>query len=637
MDGECEAVSLRRKLLAVIALTVFLSVAGVAWRVLVVTRSAFEKMEDERSSALVARFQREFDRRGEEVTRRVGNIASSDSVIRIGTLTDGASVVSAEHLDLARSLAESRQLDFLELLDEKGVIISSSQSPAKFGYPDAAFETLSGLNQQNAFLKLEEMQDSTELGLFTVRATRAGDHPVYVVGGRRLDKNFLSALDLSTDMRVLLYQNQGDHFSPDQLVDPSRTKSSVSRPAEKLQPLIDAVKRYDGEARGVVAWSSDEAEEEIFHAIPLRGAGKDRPLLAILLVGNSRRDYVLLKRHIRDSAFLAGGGGIVLAILLSSWLAARVTRPLEQLAQAAQNVASGDWRSRVEIEGRDEVAQLATAFNHMTEELLTQKERLVQTERVAAWRELARRLAHELKNPLFPLQLTVENLIRARAQNPEQFEEVFEESSQTLLAEISNLKKIIGRFSEFSKMPQPQLQPVQLNEIVSAVTQLFQAQFHAPGRNAIMCNMQLDDKLQPIAADPELLHRALSNLVLNAMDAMPTGGTLTIRTRGEASGVILEVADTGTGLTPEECERIFTPYYTSKQHGTGLGLAIAQSVVSDHAGRISVQSEPGRGTTFHIELPRNRVAAVGYDGVDGVDLSQSRRNVAAESASFDRR
>jgi len=242
----------------------------------------------------------------------------------------------------------------------------------------------------------------------------------------------------------------------------------------------------------------------------------------------------------------------------------------------------------------------------MTNELLTQRERLLQAERVAAWRELARRLAHELKNPLFPLQLTVENLVRARALSPEQFDEVFRESSSTLLAEISNLKKIIGRFSDFSKMPHPQLQPAQVNEILAGIAQLFQAQLQALGRAPIACKLELDASLEPIAADPELLHRAISNLVLNAMDAMPEGGTLTLRSRGDDGKAIIEVADTGTGLTPEECERIFTPYYTSKQHGTGLGLAIVQSVVSDHNGRISVRSEPGHGTTFVIELPANR-------------------------------
>jgi len=223
---------------------------------------------------------------------------------------------------------------------------------------------------------------------------------------------------------------------------------------------------------------------------------------------------------------------------------------------------------------------------------------------VAAWRELARRLAHELKNPLFPLQLTVENLVRARQQNPEQFEEVFRESARTLLAEISNLKGIIGRFSEFSKMPQPQLHPVQVNEVIQGVVQLFQAQLEAPGRAKIACELELDPHLALVEADGELLHRAISNLVLNAMDAMPQGGALTIRTQNTDGSVRIEVADTGSGLTPEECERIFTPYYTSKQHGTGLGLAIVQSVVSDHGGRIRVESNPGRGTTFVIELPK---------------------------------
>src|SRR5207302_8246718 len=121
----------------------------------------------------------------------------------------------------------------------------------------------------------------------------------------------------------------------------------------------------------------------------------------------------------------------------------------------------------------------------------------------------------------------------------------------------------------------------------------------------IACKLEFDENLKTIAADRDLLHRALSNLVLNAMDAMANGGTLTLRTRRDNGKVIIEVADTGTGLTREECERVFTPYYTSKQHGTGLGLAIVQSVVSDHGGRINVQSEPGKGTTFAIELPEN--------------------------------
>jgi signal transduction histidine kinase len=184
------------------------------------------------------------------------------------------------------------------------------------------------------------------------------------------------------------------------------------------------------------------------------------------------------------------------------------------------------------------------------------------------------------------------------------FEEMFQESATTLLAEIANLKTIIGRFSDFAKMPQPKFERVDVNEIVQNVARLFQGQLESKSPK-IDSKVELGSDLPEIAADPDLLHRSLSNLVLNAIDAMPHGGTLTIRSCRNDWGVELQVSDTGTGLTPEECERLFTPYYTSKQHGTGLGLAIVQSVVSDHGGRISVESAPGRGTTFRIELPGN--------------------------------
>jgi two-component system, NtrC family, nitrogen regulation sensor histidine kinase NtrY len=594
----------RRKLLAVFALTVFLSVAAVAVLVLLLTRRAFEKSEDERTAALVVQFRREFARQGDDIVRRVEAIAASDAVSRMAIALNGTASDSATYFDLAKPLAESQQLDFLELVDWRGLIISSAQWPAKFGYPAGGFENFSAATAQRAFLMQEELQDSTALGVFAVRIARPGEHPVYVIGGRRLDRQFLSAIDLPLGMQALLYQNRGDHFSGDWLIDPSESAAETARDATKFATLVEAVRKSRQEMSWKIRWSADQADDEVFRAIPLLGLGRDPALLGILLIGNSQRSYVELKRHIAASALLVGGGGIVLAILLSSWVAARVTRPVEQLARAAQDVAAGNWNARVDVVGNDEFAQLADSFNRMTTELLTQKERLVQAERVAAWRELARRLAHELKNPLFPLQLTVENLIRARTQSPAQFDEVFREDARTLLAEISNLKAIVGRFSEFSKMPQPQLQPVQINDILRGVAQLHQAQFEAPGRAPISCKLELDENVGAVAADADLLHRAFSNLVLNAMDAMPKGGTLTLRSRRGDDGVVVEVADTGIGLTREECQRIFTPYYTSKQHGTGLGLAIVQSVVSDHGGRISVRSESGSGTTFVIELPR---------------------------------
>jgi two-component system nitrogen regulation sensor histidine kinase NtrY len=286
-------------------------------------------------------------------------------------------------------------------------------------------------------------------------------------------------------------------------------------------------------------------------------------------------------------------------LLVAFWTTARITRPVEALAAGARAVAAGDWHTQVDVRTGGEIGALAAAFNQMTRELLEQRDRLVQAERVAAWRELARRLAHELKNPLFPLQITVENLQRARAAHPGEFDEVFRESTATLLAELGKLRGIVGRFSDFAKMPQPQLETVDLNVLVRESVRLFEAQMQAAG---VTLHLDLAADLRAIQADPGQLGRALQNLVLNAIDAMPSGGALAIRTAAHEGGVRLEVADTGQGLTQEECDRLFTPYYTTKTHGTGLGLAIVQSVISDHGGKIGVRSEPGKGATFVIDL-----------------------------------
>jgi signal transduction histidine kinase len=164
-------------------------------------------------------------------------------------------------------------------------------------------------------------------------------------------------------------------------------------------------------------------------------------------------------------------------------------------------------------------------------------------------------------------------------------------------------------------MPAPQLQPVDLNETIRGVTHLFQGQFHREN-GRIEINLEFAS-IPSIQADPTLLRRVIENLVLNAIDAMPQGGRLTFRTQVDNRYAIFEITDTGAGLTPEECERLFTPYYTSKQHGTGLGLAIVQSVISDHHGRITVSSRKEQGTTFRVELPLPEAAEQHQAGFRG--------------------
>src|SRR5262249_12319314 len=224
--------------------------------------------------------------------------------------------------------------------------------------------------------------------------------------------------------------------------------------------------------------------------------------------------------------------------------------------------------------------------------------------RVAGWRELARRLAHELKNPLFPLRITLDNLRRARTLPAHEFEEVLDESLATLDTGFRNLNVVVGRFGDFARMPAPIFEDMSPNAIAEQTLTLVRSQIEAADRPAIRVTLDLDPACGTVRADGEQMGRVMHNLVLNAVDAMPTGGDLTIRTRPVSTGVRIDVADTGEGLTDEGPARLLTPYYTTKQHGTGLGLAIVQSVVADHSGRVWVDSAPGRGSTFHIELPR---------------------------------
>ena len=200
----------------------------------------------------------------------------------------------------------------------------------------------------------------------------------------------------------------------------------------------------------------------------------DGTVLAVLVVANSRRALVELQQHIRAIGYGVAGVGILLTIVASLWITSRISRPIEQLADAASAVAAGNWDTQVEISSHDEVGELAQSFNHMTQQLSEQRDRLVQSERVAAWRELARRLAHELKNPLFPLQLTLENLIKARGMPSADFDEIFRESTETLSAEIANLKNIVGRFSDFSKMPKPQLEDVDVADVLRKISALYE-------------------------------------------------------------------------------------------------------------------------------------------------------------------
>ena len=568
----------RTKLLFISSFTVAGAVALVTGAVSISTRRAFDTIDRERREALLTQFRDELTARSVEVARRVEMAASSPGVQQ--------TAAGAAEYDRAQTEATAAGLDFLDVVEPNLTIISSAHWPARFGYRNDWQIAPDDWHTSDVFLARIPTPEGSAMALTAVRPVAGGK--AMIAGGRRLSPELLKSLGVAPGMRALLW------LPPGELID---AEGSV-RDAQKLAPLIQNVRTTNGEATGSVQWASDPRSSEAFLAMPITRAGS---LAGVLLAGTSLSTQFGLERSILRTGVVVGASGIVIGVLLGWWTTERITRPVERLAAGARAVAGGDLSARVEVLSRDEIGELAQAFNRMTEQHLEQRDRAIQAERVAAWRELARRLAHELKNPLFPLQITIENLQRARESS--EFDEVFRESTTTLLAELGNLKTIIGRFSDFAKMPAPQFETVEVNEIVRGVMKLNDARFHADDRPKVEPRLELAGTDTRIQADPDQLRRALGNLVLNALDAMPDGGTLTVRTAAHDGCVRLEISDSGQGLTDEECQRLFTPYYTTKQHGTGLGLAIVQSVVSDHRGKISVSSASGHGTTFTIDLP----------------------------------
>jgi signal transduction histidine kinase len=593
--------SFRTKLFLVFLITVLASVSLVAYGVTHYTQAAFEESDAQRSEALVSQFNKEYAQRGDEIARQVKNITDAEITLKVAIDLAGPRPDQSLYVHDAAGAAQDHGLDFVEFVNWDGTLISSAQYPARVGYKNDWVTANKNWNDSAPFLRKEELPDGVALSLTVVRMLSGGnDKSMYIIGGRKLDQNFLASLVPPAGMRALLYRNLEPGFVATALTDVNGTFDQ----ADRLAPLIQQIQKQAKPLERTIDWSENTADAETFHAIPL--PGRNNELLAVLLLGSSRKELVLLTRHILQIAAAVAGAAILIGLLLSLWVSARITKPLEELAEGAREVASGRWDTVIDLRGRDEIGQLASAFNEMTQTLAAQRDQLVQTERVAAWRELARRLAHELRNPLFPLQITVENLQKARQLDAKQFLEVFNESTATLKAELANLNTIVGRFSDFSKMPTPHFTRVNVNEALRNAARLFEPQFNAVGKPPVIPEYFLTEPLPEIDADADLLHRAFQNLVLNALDAMPAGGTLTMRTTEQEGSVRIEVSDTGKGLTPEECSRLFTPYYTTKVQGTGLGLAIIQSVISDHHGTISVSSDEGHGTTFRIELPQRQ-------------------------------
>ncbi len=311
-----------------------------------------------------------------------------------------------------------------------------------------------------------------------------------------------------------------------------------------------------------------------------------------------------LDQILRDTALtsiLLALGALAAVVLTGMLVARRTARDLDLLVEGSLAAARGDLDHRVPVRSKDEVGAVASAFNFMMEDLKTSKEKLVIAERIAAWQDIARRLAHEIKNPLTPIQMAMDTLRKSWKKQHPSFDEILDESTRTVLEEADRLKKIVAEFSDFARMPKPELSRIDLNEIVRSALSLYQG--------AVKVDSRLAADLPEIDGDKGQLTQVLLNLVENARDAIATreDGRIRVTTRrGEANDrALLVVEDNGPGVPPELKDKVFAPYFTTKQAkgGTGLGLAIVHRIVSDHGGRITISDARERGARFTIELP----------------------------------
>jgi signal transduction histidine kinase len=475
---------------------------------------------------------------------------------------------------LADSLGQRRDLAAFEILDAAGRVVSSRHWPAGFGLED---NDLSFAGDDA--LRFEKVADgygvAERLALMPSHPARWRGQPVTLRGGPFIDADFLD--DLSSLM--------GD---PVGLRDVGRGRW--------VGPPDSPFRLWQDPPFGSAATSGEVALGGVGFRWAAAPALPTAPAL-VLVVATPRTPLDVVTGQLRVLSLGIAAAALAGALLAALVLSVRIARPVGALAESARRVAAGELTTTVPVETADEIGELAGAFNSMTADLRASHERLLQAERVAAWREMARRLAHELKNPLFPIQLSIETLRRADAE-ARGFPALFREASQTILDELRALRKIIEEFSEFARLPRPQFAPTDPNAVVEQVLALYQARC-----GALRIERALDPGLPTLRADRDLIARALGNLVANAIEAMPEGGTLSVRTKPAAGAIALEVGDSGPGLTDEQRSQLFTPYYTTKPGGTGLGLAIVQGVVADHGGRIEILSQPGAGTTFRILLP----------------------------------
>lgn len=323
-------------------------------------------------------------------------------------------------------------------------------------------------------------------------------------------------------------------------------------------------------------------------------------------VSQSLRVYTflsLMKKSVVEGQIIWGLSTIFIIILTmtaiyaAKLLSRGISEPIGELVKGMQRVAEGDLSQPVEVKAKDEIKFLISSFNQMSHDLNVSQEKLVRAERLAAWQDVARKVSHEIKNALTPIQLSIRRLL-SRLCPGDQRE--IEEPLTTIQDEVESLRRLAEEFTSFARLPQANLKPESLNDLIRKVTTLVEAEPHS-----ISVKLEFDESIPPMPLDREQMRRALHNIIKNSIEASERGSSIFIQTKRATKAnrtVLIEIRDQGKGMNQDVLSKIFEPYFTTKNRGMGLGLSIVKRIIEDHNGEIAFESSPGRGTQVTIYL-----------------------------------
>ena len=329
---------------------------------------------------------------------------------------------------------------------------------------------------------------------------------------------------------------------------------------------------------------------------------KDGKILGIVVVGkvvpSTPTDLNKMRRGIAIILGFVATIIFLISLWISSLIAKEITEPIRILVAGTREVAGGNLEYKVNIEARDEVGMLANSFNQMTAQLLRYAGELKRIEKAEAWKEVAQKLAHEIKNPLTPIQLSAERLKRRYYSKREGYEEILDECTYTIIDEVERLRRLLDEFSQFARMPMVNPVPSDIHEVINDALNLYG---EIPEKVEVLT--QFNPEIPKVMVDHDQTRRAFFNIIKNAIESMDNGGKLTISTGIANDCIEVNISDTGTGMSAEGIDKLFTPHFSTKRGGAGLGLTIVKKIIDDHGGDVNVISEEGKGTTFIVKIP----------------------------------